>query len=282
MRGGEQKQGYTIVEVMIFLAISGFMFILAASFISGKQAKSEFKQGMNDINNNIRQVINDVSNGYYPSSGDFACSAGASGVPTFPPTSPNELGANKGCTFIGKVMQFGVGSTSSTTYNTYSIVGRQFQGDAETLAPPLSFQQAKPFAMTGAAGSKDLTVTENLQWGLELEKMFNGTTPIGAFGFFSGFATTTDTNLDSGAAAPIAIAVPGSALGQGATNIDSQMSSIASGTVTVDTKPEIIMCFKGGARQFGRLTIGTGDNQDQRLSTHIQISTGTPSAGCTT
>jgi type II secretory pathway pseudopilin PulG len=285
MRGGIQKQGYTIVEVMIFLAVSGLMFIMAAGFINGKQNRAEFRQGMNDINSQIQQTINDVSNGVYPSNGGFACSADNLGsAPTFSGTA-NGTGTNKGCAFIGKVMQFGVGTTDSPTYNVYSIIGRQFQTDDKSLLPPTNFQQVKPVAMTGAGGSRDLTQSQNLKWGLHVDEMFNGTDPIGAFGFFAGFATTSvtgsDTNLDSGATIPIIIPIPGSQLGQNDTNMYTQINSLSSAATVIDTDPEIIMCFRGGARQFGRLTIGTTDNiHGQKLATHIQISDGAPSAGC--
>jgi len=281
MRGGRQKQGYTIVEVMVFLAISGFMFIIAASFISGKQAKNEFRQGMNDINSKIKQTINDVSNGYYPSNGDFACIADNLGsTPTFP-TGAKETGTNKGCAFIGKVMQFSTGSVDSSTYNIYSVIGRQFQTDDKTLLPPTTFAQAKPVPMTGGGGSKDLTQEETLDWGLKVDKMYNGTTPIGAIGFFAGFATSTDSNLDSGAAAPVVIPIPGSQLGEGRTNMETQINSLASGATVVDTDPEITICFKGEAKQYGRLTLGKTDNVSrQKLSTRVQISSGSPSEGC--
>ena len=283
MRVGTKKQGYTIVEVMIFLAISGFMFIIAAGFVSGKQAKSEFRQGMNDINSQIQQTIEDVSNGFYPSNGDFGCEAVGPGTPSFPASVANETGTNKGCTFIGKVVQFGVDSPTSPKYNIYSVIGRQFQADSESYLPPTNFVEAKPVAMTGASGSKDLTQTSTLKWGLEVDEMYNHTraTPIGAVGFFSGFASTTNTNLDSGAAAVTAIPIPNSQLGQGTTDIDGQITSLSDGTAVIDTDPEITICFKGASNQYGRLTIGTSDNvKGQKLATHIQISTGTPSTGC--
>src|ERR1044071_4210461 len=87
MRGGEQKQGYTIVEVMVFLAISGFMFLIAAGFVAGRQSTAEFKQGMNSINDQMRQVINDVGNGFYPSNSDFTCNAVLPGQPPFTVTA---------------------------------------------------------------------------------------------------------------------------------------------------------------------------------------------------
>lgn len=281
MRGGEQKQGYTIVEVMIFLAISGLMFVIAAGFINGKQARAEFQQGMNDLNSQIQQTISDVSNGFYPSNGDFACSADSlGGTPTFP-VGASGSGTNKGCTFIGKVMQFGVANASAPDYNIYTIVGRQFQTDDKSLLPPANFQQVKPIAMTGNGGTKNLTDPQVLKWGLTVDKMYDNTTPIGAFGIFAGFTGTSASDLASGAAAPFIIPIPSSALGQNATNMDTQIRSLASPLTPIDTNPQIIMCFKGEAQQYGRLTIGTTDNvSGQKLSTHVQISSGSPSAGC--
>lgn len=283
MRGGGHKQGYTIVEVMVFLAVSGFMFVLAGAFVSGRQARSEFQQGMNSINSQIQQVASDVSNGFYPSSSNFACSADALGnAPTFPSGSAAE-GTNQGCAFIGKTIQFGVGSANSPTYNIYTIVGRQFQTDSKTLLPPANFQQIKAVALTGNGGSPDLTQTQDLEWGLSVDHMYDNDTshPIGALGFFAGFATNSGGNLDSGAAAPTVIAIPGSQLGQTKNDMSSQVTSLSSPATVIDTSPNITMCFRGGARQYGRLTLGTSDNvQGQKLATHIQISTGAPTGIC--
>ncbi len=285
MRGGTDSRGYTIVEVMIFLAISGVMFIIAAGFINGKQARTEFRQGMSEINSQIQQTINDVSNGFYPSHGDFACQAGASGAPTFGgPT--NEQGANKGCAFMGKVMQFGLGGTDGVGYNVYTIVGRQFQSDATSLLPPTNFAEAMPVAATGSglsAGSQDLTERQNLKWGLQIDEMYDGDAshPIGAIGFFAGFASSSNGQLASGAATPIAIPIPNSQLGQADNAIDSLMNNLATPSLAINTKPDIIMCFKGGANQYGRLNIGSSDNaQGQRLTTHVQISNNAPTGIC--
>src|SRR5947209_7153977 len=100
MKGGKTKtpRGYTIVEVMIFLAVSGFMFIIAAQFVSGKQAHAEFRQGMNDVKAQVQQTINDVANGYFPSNSDFSCNT-ESGRPQ-PDTGSTGQGQNKGCVFM--------------------------------------------------------------------------------------------------------------------------------------------------------------------------------------
>lgn len=287
MRGGEQKQGYTIIEVMIFLAISGVMFIIAASFVSGKQAKSEFRQGMNSINTQIQQTINDVSNGFYPSSSNFTCSASAAqGTPiTFNTGQAEDESTNPGgCTFMGKVMQFDVGTTSSSSYNIYSIIGRQYQTDNKSLIPPASFNDAQPVAATGNSGTPNLTDTNSFEWGLTVDKMYDKDQahPIGAFGIFAGFASSDSNKLASGAAAPMVIAIPGSQLGQTSTSIDTQIASLSDPHTVIDYAPNIILCFKGDASQYGTLTLGSSDSvQSQKLTTHIQITSGSPTPECT-
>lgn len=276
MRGGKKTKGYTIVEVMIFLAISGLMFVMAASFISGRQARSEFRQGMNAINTQIQQTIGDVSNGFYPTAGNFVCVGTASG-PVFGSGTAAEQGAKKGCTFIGKVMQFG--STDSGKYDTYVVAGLQFKdADPAALTPPQTFSDAKPKIAPG------LTQTKNFEWGLQLDKIYltDSAHEIGAVGFFSGFSSSTsDNKLESGAAAPIAVAFEGSTLGQTEPNLVTQLDTIATPGSVINPNPQIIMCFKGAANQYGRLNIGSSDNvQGQRLTTHMQISSGAPTGIC--
>jgi hypothetical protein len=187
---------------------------------------------------------------------------------------------------MGKVMQFGLSGTDGVGYNTYTIVGRQFQTDADSLLPPTSFAEARPVAVTGSglsAGSRDLTEHQTLKWGLQIYKMYNHDVshPVGAVGIFAGFASSQDNQLDSGAAAPIAIPIPNSQLEQGAGAIDGLISNLSTVGLSVDTDPDITMCFKGGDNQYGRLNLGSSDNSNgQRLTTHIQISTNKPTGIC--
>jgi type II secretory pathway pseudopilin PulG len=109
MLGGKNKQhrqplGYTIVEVMIVLAVSGFMFIVAANFINGKQQKTAFTQGSNETGSKLQQSVDDVTDGHY-SDVPLQCtisgsvlSANTSGVGT--------QGETPSCVFLGKLIRF--------------------------------------------------------------------------------------------------------------------------------------------------------------------------------
>jgi hypothetical protein len=261
---------------------------MAANFISGKQAKSEFRQGMDTINGQINTVINDVSNGFYPSNSNFNCQAAQTGPPSLTTVAESQ-GSNKGCSFAGKVVQFSVPGTSGQGYNIYTVVGRQFKSDAtgsstHSLIPPSSFAEALPVPVTTATtGGVDLTQIGTLKWGLRVEGMFNGdrSHPIDAVGFFSGFATTTDDNLASGAAAPIAVALPNVPTD----DVPGQIKALWTASPSiVSQNPQIIICFSGGANQFGRLNIGSDDTDanvsSQKLATHVQISSGSPTGAC--
>ncbi|MGH7238724.1 MAG: type II secretion system protein, partial [Candidatus Saccharimonadales bacterium] len=78
-----EGRGFTIIEVMIFLAVSGFMFVIAAVFINGKQDNVAFRQGMEAVASTVTNTIDTVANGEYPSLGNFTCNAGVGGQPTF-------------------------------------------------------------------------------------------------------------------------------------------------------------------------------------------------------
>ncbi|HET7320071.1 MAG TPA: prepilin-type N-terminal cleavage/methylation domain-containing protein [Candidatus Saccharimonadales bacterium] len=142
MNGGKNK-GYTIIEVMIVLAITGVMFLLAAVFISGKQDEVAFRQSVTDLNTDIQAAINDVTNGFYPTgSGDqFNCSAGAGGSQPTIVAGTNGQGTNNGCIFLGKVLYFWTDAGGSKGYEIMSVAGNSTDSSGN---PVQSLVDAKP------------------------------------------------------------------------------------------------------------------------------------------
>ena len=287
MRGGTKSRGYTIIEVMIFLAISGLMFVIAAIFVSGKQSNAEFSQGMNDINTRIQQVISDVGNGFYPSSSNFSC-MGHIGPPnsiSFPfgsnvqGTNGGHLGgSNVGCVFMGKAIQIGT-DTSSSGYNIFSIAGLQYTDIKNTL--PTTYAQAVPTVITASG----VTQSETLSWGLKITKMTSGgVNKINAIAFVSslnGGSVSATQNV-------VAVPIPGDlSLAESESSMAGDINFTLRGadlSIASNPNPKILVCFDGGRGKYGTLTIGNSTGTSgQRLSTNIQIysdSAGWVGAGC--
>lgn len=280
MSGGKNKQpqssGYTIIEVLIFLAVSGLMFLSAILFISGKQANAEYQQGMNDLNSQINTTINDVANGYYPSSQDFTCTVADEAAPpafTHLPAGTQETGTNAGCTFLGKVMQFGVNGTNGVGYNIYSVAGRRY-ATGSTDSPPLDFSHAQPTAADNG-GNVNLTVKKNLLWGLQLTGMYKVTyttptkasyAPIGAIGFFGDFGNVSGGVLQSGAQSVVVTDVPNSALDDTETATIAHIKLI---TTSYTSEMGVLLCLQDGKGHKGSITIGS-QNGDQ-LQTDLKM-----------
>lgn len=278
MNVGKSPKGYTIVEVMIFLAVSGFMFIMAAAFISGKQAKATFREGMNQLNASTQQVINDVANGYYPSTENFSCTANQSDAAPSTPAITNlttkARGTNQGCVFLGKVMQFGITNVSSSErgYNVYSVIGRQYQGTTSSGKVITSFSDAKPRVMQNPI---DLTDYKSFK-GPVLTQMTNNGSPISAIGIFNSFGNyQSPTTLASGGQNLIVVVVPGTL----PDNLTGSVSTIQSALndSNIASNINIAACFEGGDNSYGKLTIGGPSGQ--RLTTRVQVGE-SPIGGC--
>lgn len=123
MKGGSRPLGYTIIEVMIVLAVSGVMFLIAANFISGKQAKTAFAEGSNEFVSQIQTTIADVIDGQYPDDASLGCSAGGVSVAF---NASGTQGSNAPCVFLGKFMHFNVGGVASS-YEIFSLAAARNQ-----------------------------------------------------------------------------------------------------------------------------------------------------------
>ena len=111
MRGSHKASGFTIIETLIVLTVSGALFVSATYFLSGDQDRTEFTQSIQAVQSQIQQVINEVESGSYANTNNFTCSGTASG-PSLTTSGTDAQGSNTGCIFLGKVIQFGVANTS--------------------------------------------------------------------------------------------------------------------------------------------------------------------------
>lgn len=161
MLGGRNKNrplGYTIVEVMIVLAVSGMMFLIAANFINGKQQRAAFTQGSNDTVSQLQNIVEDVTNGHY-SDVPIACQASASSI-SFP-TGSDAQGTHQDCVFLGKIVHFYGPAGQATNYNVFSIAaGRNISG-----------QLSSSTTAVAAITTPGLTTTAAIPQGLYVKSM---------------------------------------------------------------------------------------------------------------
>lgn len=270
MHGGTAQRGYTVIEVLIFMAISGFMFVVAAGFINGKQSSAELRQSLSDANTQLRSVINDVSNGFFPSNGDFVCNADSPGAPSFPALvgSPNQQGANKGCVFMGKVIQFGTDGTGGRGYRIYTIAGRQYADTTGAL--PTNFAQAYPVVVPAAGVTQD----KSFQLGLAITRATttasdpNGVKPLSGLGFFTSFGSyDSGGSLNSGNQGVVVVPIYGN-LNEDETTMKADIATSVRDN-NVDPNPSVKLCFDNGKGRYGALTLG--GTASQRLATSVQV-----------
>jgi prepilin-type N-terminal cleavage/methylation domain-containing protein len=196
MNGGKNRQplGYTIVEVMVVLAVSGVMFLIAAQFISGKQEKAAFTAGVNDTASRIQDVIEQVNDGKY-SDVPIGCALSLSGTGL---TINGLVGAQQGtqnqCVFLGKLLEFNAGSPN---YTVASIAGSFLSGDTQPTLANDNPTLTSPYLDDSQVTPQSLDVTHILIKDdngnpLALDSVFN-------FGFIQSLGSSNGSTFNTGA-----------------------------------------------------------------------------------
>jgi hypothetical protein len=148
--------GYTIVEVMIFLAVSAALMVPAMALIKSKQAETDFSQKARDAQSKIQTWINNVSTGFTgadPSQDHCILSAGRPQVITNASSPPPATGYNPECAYLGEAVQFiDSGSNKSSIY-AYSVFGSRLNG----VLQPKNLKESHPEPAVGQSGSVNLT-----------------------------------------------------------------------------------------------------------------------------
>ena len=113
------KKGFTIIEIMIVLAVTMILFFMATVFIDGKESYNEFIVAVNNLQSELISASNDVVNGTFPNSQYNCISYSASSPPNI--ISGNKTqGSRNGCVFLGSALQF-----NQNNLVIYPIVGNQ-------------------------------------------------------------------------------------------------------------------------------------------------------------
>lgn len=262
--------GYTIIEVMIFMAVSSVLAVGALRLVGGQQAKTEFAQAVRDLDLRLQDAINDVSTGYYVNKNNFTCSASPGGPSIV--SGAGAQGQNKDCIVLGQVVEFGV--NNGQEIRLYPVVGLRQAGSPPKDVTTLAEAQPTAIAKTSVADTvPDGTQIEALLYGLRVKSVTydNGAGPVGvgAVGFLTSLDASVGGGLQFGSKNADLYYVDGTSL----TPPDSYFTATRINALTKNMKNPsrgIAICLEsgGGYSQHAIITIGSNGRQ---LSTDLKI-----------
>jgi len=202
---GKTNSGYTIVEALIFIAVSATLFITAMTAIGGRQQEVQFTQAVRGFDSQLRDIMNDVSTGFFPSIGTVECQSSPVDSTSVRPSlsvpttisEDTEQGTSDNCVFVGKVLQFGPdlgqGSSETNVIRIYTLVGRRSLSVADVNIEVKNIGEANPVAIAPSTASPtidDYTQQITLDWGLQVTRVIApgiASDNIGAVGIFNAF-----------------------------------------------------------------------------------------------
>ena len=152
---GRYSGGYTIIEVMIVIAITGVLFLSSVLVFQQQQGRTGFSQAVQDLSSKIQNFASEVSAGTYDGSQGYFCAADASGNVSLTRINVD----NSGCVFLGRVIQVNIGQGS---LNTYAVIGTRdtYSGGRDTGQLANTVDQSNPTLATYTAGGNTTMVSE--------------------------------------------------------------------------------------------------------------------------
>jgi hypothetical protein len=200
--------GYTLLEVMLFLAISSTLFAATVAVIRGQSTQAEFSTSVNDVNSKFQQWIDDVSNGFTGTSAgssdadaNFTCQIAGVGTGRSPQLQAggltNARGTNSDCIFLGKAILVNQAS-NNTQIVAVPIVGLRVDDEGEVIN---NIQDTEPIAAINAPGNLsdvDLSDRYTIPHGTKVLSVRDQACPPAAIcSHMAGFFTSMDSSSGS-------------------------------------------------------------------------------------
>lgn len=236
-RVGSRSTGYTLVETMIFLGVSGVLFSSAMILISGQQNKTEFNTVVREFDAKLQSVVNNVASGYYHNSGQTQCTLNGSGEVSSVTSTGGTSGSNQGCIFVGQFIEM-PNISPSESFDVTSYAGQRRTSGREVL----NYDEAKPKPISDAIETYNLNsgVTMTIKSG---PTWYKGLAIISTFG-----ANKTGTSLGSGSLKYDVYLIP-----------DPTPSTI-SGFTKLTGNVSALICLTNNS-QYAAITLNSGNTE---------------------
>lgn len=243
--------GYTILEVMIVLAVTGALFVSTALLLRGRQAQNEANVSVRTFESKLQTVASEVANGYYQNG--FNCQPTGNSVIVSPGNAGP--GTNLGCVFLGKIVSLKLANAEVIT-----VVGRQYLSNPPNSTTDVSdLNEAKPIVVA----KQNIDITENYDYlyGLQITKAVSIADPTKtykalAFMVQLGGGASTGS-VSNGSRRVLLYGLDGSAASNNTAAKDIDPASASFYAV-----PDgIRLCFLSGNGEKGEIEIGGTGNQ---------------------
>lgn len=186
--------GYTILEAMIFLAVSALLFVSAVTAIGGNQEQVQYAQAVRDFETQMKDVINDVTNGYYPEYEQGKCLVAVGSGNLVIDTGSGSPGTSESCMNIGKNVMFNL---EDENFGVGTIVGAAPELGS---APNLSLSVLTPTLAYQEAGQNqiDLTTYKPIRYGAQVTKIGSEDFPDNEYSSLNFVSDFTTSGVSSG------------------------------------------------------------------------------------
>ena len=113
---GKRIGGFTIIEVMVVLASTGALLIIAMTVIGGQVASTNFQTGTRSFATQLQNIANQVTSGQYSVSNIDCSTSNAGPVSVTIASGANNQGSINGCVFAGKNIYIDQYGSSGSIY----------------------------------------------------------------------------------------------------------------------------------------------------------------------
>lgn len=153
-----RQNGFTIIEILMFIAISGLLLIGALAGINGSINNSRFNDAVNSTTSYIQSQYGEVISGRNSRAANVNCT---NGVVT---SGGSSVAGMTGCVILGRLVEFNVGGT---TISSRYIVGRDNANLA--LGDTAAVVAAVPVVPTAATDG-----SFSVPWSTQINRMTRG------------------------------------------------------------------------------------------------------------
>ncbi len=159
--------GYTIIEIMIVLAITGVIFVSAIALFNGQGAETSFNQAVSDLSSELSTQAKSVSASQFYGAQGYGCMITFTGNPPSPRATLNGSGSggtNQDCLSIGKAFE---AISSTNDIFIYNVLGNRLTYSSGTpVGPASSLAEANP--TIAVVSGADLSTDYKLGGGLKI------------------------------------------------------------------------------------------------------------------